>query len=115
MTYTHPTVGTEPIYHTKHNQLEVVMSSKGDRWMILQNKTQTHQNLYHKCHKEYTSVFPVTYENSIGSWHTQTLVKPAWRCAACRKKPPEKILTAYVLLDWEEATGQVRDVRDIRK
>jgi hypothetical protein len=90
------------------------MTSKGDRWMILQNKEQTHQNLYHKCDAKYSAVFPVTYENKIGNWCVRRKVKPAWRCAACRKKPPEKILAAYILLDWEDATGQISDVEDIR-
>ena len=111
---THTALYQNPIYHNRFNQLKTVMHSKGGRWMLLQHEDKSHQILYHKCDKNYSSVYPVTYANRIGDWCVQTKVEPAWRCTQCRKKPPKKILTAYILLDWDNATAEMHDTEDIR-
>lgn len=81
---------------------------KRGRWHIIEENHKyggTWPNLVHYCHPDSYDPRPV-YRVEYTSHKTN----PAWRCGGCWKKPPESILTIYILFNWDEACEEINDV-----
>ena len=74
----------------------------------IKNVFTRYSSIIHCCNPyikpQPTMAFPVDYLDHARYNRT----KPAWRCACCYKKPPESILTVFVLQNWDWVSEEVQ-------
>ena len=74
----------------------------------LPNRAQRHSGIIHCCNPfsttKPTMAFPIDYLDHARFNRT----KPTWRCTCCYKKPPESILTVFVLQNWDWVSQEVQ-------
>lgn len=103
----------------------LVTLHKRGRWSIIQGPPILGEDpiMYHQCKKFTTeepeqTLNPVAFTNCInigslgdgmGGAH-YVRAKPKWRCYACKKTPPDSIITTFTLLTYDETTKEIASV-----
>ena len=71
------------------------------------NNIQRHSTIIHCCNPyistKPTMAFPVDYLDHARYNRT----KPTWRCACCYKKPPDSILTVFILQNYDWCSEEI--------